>query len=70
MRIDGKSLAVTIISPLYKIQNECLRKATGAYKYTLRVALKRETGIPSINLYIKINKYRRADNITGYKVEK
>jgi hypothetical protein len=70
MRIDGKSLTVTIISPLYKIQNEYLRKATGVYKRTLRVALKRETGIPPIDLYIKVNRYRRADNIIGYKVEK
>jgi hypothetical protein len=70
MRIDRKSLTVTIISLLYKIQNECLRKATEIYKRTLRAVLKRETGVPPIDLYIKVNRYRRADNIIGYKIEK
>jgi hypothetical protein len=70
MRIDKKSLAATIINSLYKIQNECLRKATEVYKRTLRVVLERETDILLIDLYIEINKYRRIDNIIGYKVEK
>ena len=70
MRIDGKSLTATTISPLYKIQNEYLRKVTGAYKRTLRAALERETGIPPVDLYIEVNRYRRADNTTGHKVEK
>jgi hypothetical protein len=70
MRTDGKSLATTTSSPLHKIQNECLRKVTGVYKRTLRAALERETGILPINLYMKVNRYRRVDNITGYKIEK
>jgi hypothetical protein len=70
MRIDGKSLATTTISPLHKIQNECLRKVTGAYKRTPRAALERETGVSPIDLYMEVNRYRRADNTTGHKVEK
>jgi hypothetical protein len=70
MRIDGKSLAITTISPLYKIQNECLRKVTGAYKRTPRAVLERETGVPPVDLYMEVNRYRRANNITEYKVEK
>ena len=70
MRIDRKSLTATTISPLHKIQNECLRKVTGAYKRTPRAALERETGIPPVDLYMEVNRYRRADNTTGHKVEK
>ena len=70
MRTDGKPLATAIISPLHKIQNECLRRVTGAYKRTPRAALKRETGIPPIDLYMEVNRYRRADNITEHEVEK
>jgi hypothetical protein len=70
MRIDGKPLAIATISPLHKIQNEYLRRVIGAYKRTPKTALERETGVPPIDLYIEVNRYRRADNITDYKVEK
>jgi hypothetical protein len=58
------------LCPLHKIQNECLRRVTGAYKRTPKAVLKREIGVPPIDLYIEVNRYRRADNITDYKVEK
>ena len=70
MRTDGKPLATAIISPLHKIQNECLRRVTGAYKRTPRAALERETGIPPIDLYMEVNRYRRADDIARHEVEK
>jgi hypothetical protein len=70
MRSDGKPLATAIISPLHKIQNECLRRVTEAYRRTPRAALERETGVPPVDLYMEVNRYRRADNITGHKVEK
>jgi hypothetical protein len=70
MRIDGKSLATTRVDPLHKIQNECLRKVTRAYKRTPRAALERETSVPSIDLYMEVNRYRRAGNIAEYKMEK
>jgi hypothetical protein len=38
-------------------------------KRTLKIILKLKTDILLINLYIKINKYRRADNIIEYEIE-
>ena len=70
MRIDRKPLAIRTVSPLHKVQNECLRKATGAYKRTPRAALERETGVPPIDLYMEVNRLRQADKLTEYKVEK
>lgn len=36
MRSDGEPLPKATIAPLQKVQNECLRKVTGAYKRTPR----------------------------------
>jgi hypothetical protein len=70
MRSDEKPLTTAIISPLHKIQNKCLRRVTGVYRRTPKAALKRETGVPPVDLYMEVNRYRRADNITEHKVEK
>jgi hypothetical protein len=70
MRSDGKPLTTAIISLLYKIQNECLRRVIKVYKRTLKAVLKRETEVLPVDLYMEVNRYRRADNITGYKIEK
>ena len=34
IRPNGKALAAKIAAPLHKVQNDCLRKVTGAYKRT------------------------------------
>ena len=52
MRNDEKPIAKATIAPLRKVQNEYLRKVTGAYKRTPRAALEREASIIPINIYI------------------
>uniref|UniRef100_A0A9Q8PCU6 Reverse transcriptase domain-containing protein n=1 Tax=Passalora fulva TaxID=5499 RepID=A0A9Q8PCU6_PASFU len=42
-----------LVAPLAKIQNQCLRKVTGAYKSTPTRMLEHETAIPPIDLYIQ-----------------
>ena len=57
------------MTALNVIQNKCLRRATGEYKRTLRAALKRETQIIPINLYIEVAISQRAAKIREYKVK-
>ena len=70
IRTNGEPLATTTAKPLHKVQNECLRKTTGAYKRTPRAVLEREAGVQPIDLYMEVNRYRRADDIAGHEVEK
>lgn len=69
MRSGGKPLASTTTAPLAKVQNECLRRITGAYKRTPRAALEREVGVMLINLYMKITRYQQADRTKNHQVE-
>jgi hypothetical protein len=69
MRSDGRPQAITAIAPLQKVQNECLRRITGAYKRTPRKALEREACIMPLDLYIETTRYRRADKTRNHEVE-
>ena len=54
VRDDGGTPAKSLLKPLQKVQNRCLRRVTGAYRRTLIVVIKKEAAIPPIQLYIKI----------------
>ena len=69
IRPNGKALAAKIAAPLHKVQNDCLRKVTGAYKRTPRAALERETQTPPIDLYMEIIKGQRAIRARNHPVE-
>jgi hypothetical protein len=65
----GKPIAATTIKPLHRVQNECLRKITGAYRRTPRAAMERETRVMPVDLYLEVVKYRQADRTRGHEVE-
>jgi hypothetical protein len=69
MRGDGKPLAATTTAPLHEVQNKCLRRITGAYRRTPRVALERETHVMPINLHMEVSRYQQANRIKEYQVE-
>ena len=57
---NGQLQPKSRIKPLEKIQNQCLRRITGAYKRTPRAALEREAAIPPLDLYIDTAALKRA----------
>ena len=60
----------TRLKPLENIQNLCLRKATGAYKRTPRIALEKETRTPPLNLYASQIAEQRALDTETHPVER
>ena len=58
MRVDGGLIASAVTTPLVKVQNTCLRRITGGYKRTPRLALEREINTIPISLYIEVNRYQ------------
>jgi hypothetical protein len=57
MRVDGGLIASAVTTPLVKVQNTYLRRITGGYKRTPRLALEREINTMLISLYIEVNRY-------------
>ena len=53
VRDDGGTPAKSLLEPLRKVQNRCLRRVTGAYQRTLIAAIEKEAAIPPIQLYIE-----------------
>ena len=45
---NGRTPAKSLLKPLQKVQNRCLRRVTGAYWQTLIVVIKKEVAIPLI----------------------
>ena len=70
MRDKGDPAADTLLKPLHKIQNKCLRRITGGYKRTPRAALEKETGIPPIDLYIDTVVMQRAATVRNHPIER
>ena len=52
MRAAGETLPKTRVRPLEKVQNICLRRITGGYRRTPRVALEKEAYVIPLDLYI------------------
>jgi hypothetical protein len=52
VRNDGEPAGPTLLKPLQTLQNQCLQNITRAYRRTPTAALKRETNIPPIDLFI------------------
>lgn len=48
------------LQPLVKLQNQCLRKITGAYKRTNITALEKNADIPPLLAYLKLQAYKHA----------
>ena len=69
MRLDGKSHPVATLAPLHRVQNECLRKVSGAYKRTPRAIVERETGVTPIDLYLEIGRYKQTVRTRPHLVE-
>ncbi|KAI1002373.1 hypothetical protein K3495_g5828 [Podosphaera aphanis] len=53
MKSDGQPMAKSLIDKLGKIPSKCLRKITGGYKRTPRLALERKAAIPPIDLQVQ-----------------
>jgi hypothetical protein len=69
MRGDGKPLARTTAAPLHKVQNDCLRRITGAYKRTPRAAMEQETRVMPIDLHMEISRYKQVNRTKRHQVE-
>ena len=69
MRVDGGLIASAVTTPLVKVQNTCLRRITGGYKRTPRLALEREINTIPISLYIEVNRYQQVNRTKAYHVE-
>ena len=70
VRGNGDQLASTLLAPLQKVQNESLRRVTGAYKRSPRMALERETGTLPLDIHIRVAGYQRAHRVRAHAVEK
>jgi hypothetical protein len=68
--LKGKPLAKNSLAPLVKLQNQCLRRITGAYKRTPRAALEREAAVPPPDVYTDTIAMQRAATVQGHPVEK
>ena len=53
VRDDGGAPVKSLLEPLRKVQNRCLRRVIGAYRRTPIAVIKKEAAIPLIQLYIK-----------------
>ena len=67
---NGKLIAKRSLAPLDKLQNQCLRRITGAYKRTPRAAMEREAAVPPLDVYIDTTAIQRATTVQGHPVEK
>lgn len=70
LRGAGETLAISMVKPLERVQNSCLRRVTGAYKRIPRAALERETHIPPIDLHITNTRQQYANKVKDYQVER
>jgi len=70
VRDDGGAPAKSLLEPLQKVQNQCLRRITGAYHYTPIAAMEKEAAIPPIQLHIETIALQRAAKTAFNKVEK
>ena len=52
LRLSGKLLTKGSLTPLVKLQNQCLHKTIRVYKRTLCIALNHKAAVPPLNLYI------------------
>jgi hypothetical protein len=66
---NREPLPNSTIKPLQRVQNQCLRRITGAYKRTLTAALERETKISLIALYTELTALQRATTVRDHSVE-
>jgi hypothetical protein len=60
MRHNGGPQTKSLLKPIQRVQNQCLRKIAGAYKRTPIAALERECAIPPVPLYIEKVALQRA----------
>ena len=70
VRDNGGAPAKNLLKPLQKIQNQCLRRITGAYRRTLTAAMEKEAAIPPIQLHIETTALQRAAKMAPNRVEK
>ena len=70
MRDDGGTPVKSLLKPLRKVQNQCLRRVTGAYRRTPIAAIEKEAAIPPIQLHIETAALQRAAKTASDRVEK
>ena len=66
---SGKLLAKSSLTPLAKLQNQCLCRTTGAYKKTPNTALKHKATVPPLDLYIDTVAMQRVVIVQGHSIE-
>jgi len=70
LKLNGKPIAKSSLTLLDKLQNQYLRRITGAYKRTLRAAMEREAVVLLLDVYIDTTAIQRAATVQGHLVEK
>jgi len=70
VRDDGGAPAKSLLEPLQKVQNQCLRRITGAYHRILIAAMEKEAAIPLIQFYIEMIALQRAAKTASNRVKK
>ena len=68
VQADGSMITSSKTTQLKIIQNKCLRKIMGVYKRTPIAALKRESEIPPIDLYMETQAVQRAGATAQHSV--
>jgi hypothetical protein len=68
-RQSGDPIAASLLKPLAKVQAECLKKITGAYKGTPRIAVEREAGVLPLAIWTEANALQYAISTTHLGVE-
>ena len=69
IKLNDKLLAKGFLAPLMKLQNQCLHRTTKAYKKMPNAALKHETAVPLLNLYINTVVMQRAITVQSHPVK-
>jgi len=67
--LGGKVLAKSSLTPLFKLQNQCLHRTTKAYKRTPHTAFECEVAVLPLNIYINTMAMQRAVTVQSHSVE-
>ena len=70
LKPGSKVLAKNFLAPLFKLQNQCLRRTTKTYKKTLCVTFERKAAIPPLNIYIDTTVMQKTVTVQNHPMKK
>ena len=69
-KTNGEKHGKSMLKPLEKVQRECLRRVTGAYRRTPTALLEREANVPPLGLYIEKRRHQARAATRDHRVER